>query len=140
MLLAVQQWQQYLQLAEFTIFTDQQSLVKLADQRLHTPWQQKLFTKLLGLQYRIVYRPGSTNRAADALSRKVAPESSCAALSVVTPQWILEVVSGYNGDPASKDLLSKLSIDPQAVSKFSLKDGLLRFQDRIWVGANPPLQ
>lgn len=53
-LMAVQQWRQYLQFAEFTIYIDQQSLVQLTDQRLHTPWQQKLFTKLLGLQYRIV--------------------------------------------------------------------------------------
>jgi hypothetical protein len=67
-LLAIQQWRQYLQSAEFTIFTDQQSLVQLTNQRLHTIWQQKLFSKLLGLQYRIVYKPGSTNRAADALS------------------------------------------------------------------------
>ena len=36
-LLAVQQWRQYLQFAEFTIFTDQQSLVQLTDQHLHTP-------------------------------------------------------------------------------------------------------
>lgn len=92
-LLAVQQWRQYqwrqyLQFGEFTIFTDQQSLVQLTDQRLHTPhtpWQQKLFTKLLGLQYRIVYKPGSANRAADVLSRRSDLESSCAALSVVTP-------------------------------------------------------
>lgn len=87
-LLAVQQWRQYLQFGEFTIFTDQQSLVQLTDQRLHTPhtpWQQKLFTKLLGLQYRIVYKPGSANRAADVLSRRSDPESSCPALSVVTP-------------------------------------------------------
>lgn len=37
-LMAVQQWRQYLHFAEFTIFTDQQSLVQLTDQRLHTPW------------------------------------------------------------------------------------------------------
>ena len=56
-LMAVQQWRSYLQHAEFTIFTDQQSLVQLTDQRLHTIWQQKLFSKLVGLQFRIVYKP-----------------------------------------------------------------------------------
>lgn len=48
-LMAVQQWRSYLQLAEFIIYTDQQSLVQLTDQRLHTQWQQKLFSKLAGL-------------------------------------------------------------------------------------------
>jgi hypothetical protein len=36
-IMAVQQWRPYLQLAEFLIYTDQQSLVQLFDQRLHTP-------------------------------------------------------------------------------------------------------
>jgi hypothetical protein len=48
-LLAVQQWRQYLQHVEFIIYTDQKSLAQLNDQRIPTPWQQKVFTKLLGL-------------------------------------------------------------------------------------------
>ena len=141
-ILAVQQWRQYLQFTEFTIYTDQQSLVQLTDQRLHTSWQQKLFTKLLGLQYKIVYKPGSSNQTADALSRRSDPSSSstCAALSVVTPQWIQQVVDGYAADPDTQTIIAKLSIDPQAVPKFSLRSGILRFQNRIWVGSNPTLQ
>jgi len=69
-LLAVEQWRPYLQHAEFTIFTDQRSLTHLTDQRLNTPWQQRVFTKLLGLQYKLVYKQGSDNRVADALSRR----------------------------------------------------------------------
>ena len=34
---------------EFVILTDQKSLTQLTDQRLHTHWQQKVFSKLLGL-------------------------------------------------------------------------------------------
>lgn len=69
-LLAVEHWRSYLQHQEFVILTDHYSLVHLADQRIHTPWQQRAFTKLLGMQYVIKYRKGSTNSAADALSRK----------------------------------------------------------------------
>jgi hypothetical protein len=48
-LLALEQWHNYLQHAEFQILTDHRSLVQLFEQHLHTPWQQKVFTKLIGL-------------------------------------------------------------------------------------------
>jgi hypothetical protein len=38
-LLAVQQWQSYMQITEFVIRTGHKSLVHLTDQRLHTEWQ-----------------------------------------------------------------------------------------------------
>lgn len=69
-MLAVEQWRQYLQHGEFIILTDHHSLKHLTEQRLHTQWQQKAYTKLMGLQYHICYRKGVTNSAADALSRK----------------------------------------------------------------------
>jgi hypothetical protein len=72
-LLAVQAWRPYLQFQEFLILTDQKRLTQLSDQRLHTHWQQRVFSKLLGLQYHIVYRSGSSNSAADALSRHPSP-------------------------------------------------------------------
>lgn len=42
-LLAIEQWRSYLLHAEFIIFTDQKSLIHLNEQRLNTPWQQKVF-------------------------------------------------------------------------------------------------
>ena len=50
------------------------------------PWQQKVFTKLIGLQYQIVYRKGVDNHAADALSRVLALQ--CYAVLVAQPQWL----------------------------------------------------
>ena len=50
-LMALDHWRSYLQHVEFRIITDQKSLVQLSEQRLHNPWQQKVFTKLIGLQY-----------------------------------------------------------------------------------------
>ena len=97
-LAAVDQWKYYLQFGEFHIFTYQKSLIQLSEQRLHTPWQQKVFTKLLGLQYKIIYKQGVENRAADALSRRVMAGSECAVISTVTPQWLEQVVSSYAYD------------------------------------------
>lgn len=68
-LFAVEHWRPYLLHAVFIIKTDQRSLVYLEEQRLATPTQQKAFTKLLGLQYKIVFKSGFDNRTADALSR-----------------------------------------------------------------------
>lgn len=67
-LLAVDHWRSYLQQQEFVILTDHHSLMHLNEQRLHTSWQHKAFTKLLGLQFKICYRKGSSNAAADAIS------------------------------------------------------------------------
>ncbi|CAN6166061.1 unnamed protein product [Urochloa humidicola] len=139
-LLAVQQWRSYLQHGEFTIFTDQRSLVQLSEQRLHTHWQKEVFTKLLGMQYKIVYKKGEDNRVADALSRKPFQESRCAAISQSQPSWLLEVVSGYSGDAATLDILAKLSLDSTAVPNFTLSQGVLRYKGRIWLGNNLVLQ
>jgi hypothetical protein len=88
-LIIIDQWKPYLQLAEFVIFTNQRSLTHLSDQRLHTYWQQKMFTKLIGLQYKIVYKRGSDNRAVDALSRHPAPSAQLLAI------WLHKIQKGY---------------------------------------------
>lgn len=54
--MVIDQWMSYLQHDEFIIYTNQHSLAYLTKQKLNTPWKQKLFTKLLGLQYQIVYK------------------------------------------------------------------------------------
>jgi hypothetical protein len=139
-LMAVQQWRAYLQHGEFTIFTDQKSLIQLNEQWLHTNWQQKVFTKLLGLQYKIIYKKGVDNRVADALSRKTTHSAQCNAISSVAPAWITEVVEGYQQDTATLDIIAKLTIDDQAVPNFTLQQGVLRLHGRIWIGSNPSLQ
>jgi hypothetical protein len=68
-LVGVQHWRPYMQQGEFHILTDHKSLSLLNEQRLNTAWQHKVFTKLLGLQYKIIYKKGADNQAADALSR-----------------------------------------------------------------------
>jgi hypothetical protein len=67
-LMAVDHWRSYLQHSPFLIKTDQRSLESLTDQRLTTPWQLKAYTKLLGLDYKIIYKKGIENSAVDALS------------------------------------------------------------------------
>jgi hypothetical protein len=69
-LMVVNSWCHYIMQSEFVIHTEHKSLIHLNEQRLHTPWQQKVFYKLLGLRYRVVYRRGADNGVADALSHR----------------------------------------------------------------------
>ena len=93
------------------ILTDQKSLTQLTDQRLHTHWQQRVFSKLLGLQYHIVYRSGSDNRAADALSRQPSPPAVYAAVTSLVPSWVSTVLASYREDTFATTLLTKLAVD-----------------------------
>jgi transposase InsO family protein len=138
-LVVVDQWRHYLLQGKFYIHTDQRSLIHLNEQRLHTLWQQKIFTKLLGLDYGIVYKKGCENRVADALSRRI-PEDQSLAISMSSPQWLDRVTSAYAQDPTARDLLTKLVVSPSSVPNFSLVNGVIRYKQRVWLGSNKPLQ
>lgn len=66
---AVHKWRQYLLGRRFTIITDHQSLCTMVHETVQTPEQQRWLTKLLGFDFDIIYKPGSLNGPADALSR-----------------------------------------------------------------------
>lgn len=129
-----------LQQAEFVIFTDQKALIHLNEQRLRTVWQQKVFTKLLGLHYKIVYKTRVENGVADALCRRAHPPSQCFSMSSCTPQWFDEVVAGYSSDVSAQDMITKLSLDPESVPHFQLCNGILKYKNKIWLGVNNALQ
>jgi len=114
-ILAVEQWRSYLQHSEFTIFTDQKSLAQLNTQRLHTAWQHKVFTKLLGFQYKVLYKKGTENGAADALSRHP-NHAEVMAISTVIPQGLLSVTESYATNPQAQELLQKLTLAPDSVT------------------------
>ena len=78
-----------------------------------------MFTKLLGLRYKVQYRRGRENGAADALSRS-GPPTELWALSSLTHDWLQELVQWYASDQEAQLLLSQLAIDPDARPPFSL--------------------
>ncbi|KAK1617053.1 hypothetical protein QYE76_022570 [Lolium multiflorum] len=125
-LLAVEQLRPYLQHSEFVIHTDHASLAHLTDQRLHTPWQHKVFTKLMGLQYKIVYKKGTENRVPDALSHRPHTELEVYALSCSQPTWILTIVEAYQHDRFALELLQHLAVNPLHEQGYSLRDGVIR--------------
>lgn len=138
-IMAVDKWRAYLQHQEFVVRTDHQSLAHLTEQRLTTSIQHKAFVKLMGLQYKIQYKKGSTNQAADALSRQQ-EKSENNAVTTCIPAWTANLIQGYADDPVAKDLLAALAVKPDADSNFSLREGLLRYKNRIYVGTNTMAQ
>lgn len=138
-LLAVEQWRAYLQHVEFLILTDHCSLAHLEDQRLHTPWQQKVFTKLLGLQFKIKYKEGSENRVADALSRMPHPDAELLVVTCQQPLWLQDVVATYQDSQEAQELLTRLAIKNNIDDHFSLQAGLIRYKKRLWLPSSSPL-
>ena len=92
LIMAVEKWRQYLQRQEFVIRTDHKSLSYLIAQNLHSDVQRKAMTRLMGLQFKVVYKKGKDNVAADALSR-VGHLLALQAVSHSQPQWIQTVVT-----------------------------------------------
>jgi hypothetical protein len=85
--MAVEKWRPYLQRQEFIIRTDHKSLSYLYEQNLQSDMQRKAMTRLMGLQFKVVYIKGKENCAADALSRMVHLHA-LQAVSEVKPVWI----------------------------------------------------
>lgn len=139
LIMAVERWRPYLQRQEFIIVTDHKSLAYLNEQNLHSDMQRKAMTRLMGLDFKITYRQGKDNAAADALSR-VARLMALQAVSSVQPAWIQEVINSYVTDPHSQQLLQMLAVSSPDSQGYSLHNGLIRQHDKVWIGQNSTLQ
>jgi len=104
LIMAVEKWRHYLDRQEFVIIIDHKSLAYLNEQNLCSEMQRKAMTRLMGLQFKIIYRKGKENVATDALSR-VAHLLALQAVSSVQPAWIQEVLNSYTTDPQAQQLL-----------------------------------
>lgn len=62
-------------------------------------------TKLMGYQYKICYKKGKTNCAADALSRATHSSGILNALSVALPTWLETLQHAYTDSPQAQQLL-----------------------------------
>jgi hypothetical protein len=138
LLMAVDRWRPYLQRGEFIIKTDHHSLYYLENQQLQPPLQRKVMSKLMGLQFRIVYRQGAENLAADALSR-VGHLMAIQTCTQVQPAWLQEVLNSYATDTAAQQRLTQLALSSRDDNGYSLQQGLIKLHGRVWIGANSAL-
>jgi len=160
---AIQKWRPYLLGQSFIVKTDHQSLKFLLEQKVGTPFQQKWLTKLMGYSFRVEYKKGTENGAADALSRRegwdkdgtedVAVDAlppregwdqdgdvSISLLSIPTPTWLTEVREHHQTDEEMQDSLSKWNNNLLDSQKYALRDGLFFYKNRLMLGGNQHLK
>lgn len=133
-LIAIKKWRHLLLGRQFVLRIDQISLKYLMDQQIHTPAQGKWLTKLFGFDYKIEYKPGCSNKVADALSRQGGleeMEQKMQAVTVLIPKWFQMVKEMYQGSVAYAALLTDWHEGKLNKQKYQLMDGLLYYKGRL---------
>jgi hypothetical protein len=136
---AIKKWKHYFSSTSLIIKTDQQSLKYINEQKLVEGIPHKLLIKLMGFNYKIEYKQGKLNKVADALSRAT-HSTQLMVVTTIVPSWINQVLQSYEQDPHCSDMITKLTIDPQAIPNMSFSKGLLRYKGRMYIGSNGNLQ
>jgi hypothetical protein len=101
--------------------------------------QRKAMTRLMGMQFKIIYKKGKDNIAVDALSR-AGHLLALQAVSLVQPRWLQEVVNSYVTDARAQELFSQLAIHSPNEQGYTLDQGVIICKGRIWVGNNSAIQ
>lgn len=139
LIMAVDKWRQHLQGQEFIIRTDHKSLTYLNEQNLHSEMQRKAMTRMMGLQFKVIYRHDKENAAADAFSR-VAHLYAIQAVSSTQPVWIQELLNTYATDSFAQKLLTQLAMQGSDDQGYTLEEGVIRYKGKLWVAENSALQ
>ncbi|GKD76875.1 putative mitochondrial protein [Tanacetum coccineum] len=129
---ALDKWKGYLLDRHFKIRTDHFSLKYLLNQKLTTPFQFKWLPKLLGYDYEIVYKKGSENVVADALSRM---DSSGELLqisvsSVSSGVWD-KVKDSWKNDLDTQNLIKSLEHHSYKGNKYSWTGEILKRKGKV---------
>jgi len=111
----------------FIIHTDQKSLKFLQDRRVLGADQFKWTSKLMGYDFEIIYKPGSDNRAADALSRRM----TYAAISMIHfpgyEEWEAEVMH----DNKLQEIIHDLIADGASHPNYSFQNRKLFYKGKL---------
>jgi transposase InsO family protein len=87
-----------------------------------------------------MYKKGVDNRVTDALSRRPHPAVALNAISTCQPAWIEAVVDAYQQDEQARALLQRLVLATEIDNSYTLQQGVIHKNGRIWLPANSVLQ
>jgi hypothetical protein len=129
--LAIQHWRLYLIGRRFVVSTDQKSLKQLLQQRIVTAEQQNWAAKLLGFDFDIVYKPGKSNKGADALSR--IHEGWELNVTTSSLQWKDAAIlrEEFGKDEYLQKIVASLQQDPNSKPGFDFQHGVLLYEGRL---------
>ncbi|XP_073050542.1 transposon Ty3-G Gag-Pol polyprotein isoform X1 [Primulina eburnea] len=129
---AVRHWRPYFWGNTFVVRTDHYSLKFLLEQRITTSPQQHWVSKLLGFDFHVEYKAGSTNVVADALSRRDDAEGSLQVISL--PQSaIFSTIREEHRDMAELQPLIQKIQQGEAIGPWEFRDGLIWYRQRIYL-------
>ena len=134
-LLATKKWRQYLLGREFIVRTDHKPLKYLLEQRLYTEAQHTWLLKLCNYRYRVEYKKGRENVAADSLSTRNESTGNPALMeiSIIESDWIDLVKKMVSTDVYFSELDRKWSEDLLDTTKYQKRNGLFYYKGRILV-------
>jgi hypothetical protein len=135
---AVKHWRPYLWGDPFLIKIDHFSLKYLLDQRLATIPQHQWASKLIGFDFKVEFKPGSSNVVADALSRRDTEEEAAGmALSIPSFQLFDDIRDEFDKDPDLQALKNEVQADSKG-DQWKVLDGLITVKGKIYVPASSP--
>lgn len=103
--------------------------------KVTTLFQQFWLSKLMGLDYEVIYKSGKDNVVADALSRVQGAEILCLALSVVSSDLSSLIQASYLLDNTLVTIIEQLQ-HHASVGQYSMHDALLRKKGKLLVGTD----
>ncbi len=62
-------------------------------------------------------------------------QSNCWAISFLSPTWLKELKASYDEEVEVKDLINRLKEEEDYVGHYTLKNGLLLYKDRFFLGS-----
>lgn len=136
---AVRRWRQYLLGHRFMIYTDHRSLRELMSQVVQTPEQQFYLVKLLGFDYEIQYKAGSSNIVANSLSRiDCSSQAQCLILSVPHHEFMIQLKDSLKASTEFQQQREAILAHPEQYLDFSISDDLILLRGVIWLDSKNP--
>jgi hypothetical protein len=134
----IRHWRPYLWGWRFTVKTDHYSLKYLLDQRLATTPQHHWVGKLLGFDFTVEYKSGSTNTVADTLSHRDTEEGALLAISAPRFDFIGRLRHAQATEPALVAIHDVVHAGTRT-APWTVVDDMVTYEGRLYIPPTSPL-